>query len=322
MTLHPQKFCPTASGSAIHVERILVTGGAGFIGSHTVSLLLREEKQVIVLDNLSSGKLDNLPLNHPNLEFVEGDVLEYPLVEDLLKNCDAVLHLAAIASVPQSIEHPIYSFQVNTQGFLHVLQAVYKSKQPIRLVYASSAAVYGDAKELPCRDDQALAALPLSPYALQKLHAEDYAELYARLYGANSLGLRYFNVYGPGQDPNSSYSGVISRFIKAYNQDSELIIYGDGKQSRDFIHVSDVAIANLYALQSGYTGVLNIATGQSQSLLDLIAHIEAAGNKAAQLQFEPARTLDIYASYGTTELAEQQLGFRYSKSLAEGIRLK
>ena len=194
-------------------QHILVTGGAGFIGSHTVDLLLRQGKHVIVLDNLSSGKLENLNLQHPDLEFVEGDILEYPLIEDLLRGCDALLHLAAISSVQLSIDNPLYSFQVNTLGFLHVLQAIYKTKRPIRLVYASSAAVYGEVKELPCRDDTLLSGTLLSPYALQKRQDEEYAELYARLHAIQSLALRYFNVYGPRQDPHSPYSGVISRFF-------------------------------------------------------------------------------------------------------------
>lgn len=321
MTLHPQKYYPAASENAVNVQRILVTGGAGFIGSHTVSLLLRAEKQVVVLDNLSSGKLENLNLQDPNLEFIEGDVLEYPLLEDLLRGCDAVLHLAAIASVPQAMEHPIYSFQVNTQGFLHVLQAVHKAKRPIRLVYASSAAVYGDAQELPCRDDKPLLSNALSFYALQKIHAEDYARLYARLHGTQSLGLRYFNVYGPGQDPDSAYSGVISRFLHAYRNDAELTIFGDGKQSRDFIYVGDVALANLYALQKGCTGALNVATGEPHSLLNIIEFIEAAGKRSAKLRFEPARVFDILSSYGSIEMAKQQLGFHYSISLKEGMKL-
>ena len=138
------------------VQKILVTGGAGFIGSHTVDLLLEEGKEVVVLDNLSSGKLENLNLQDPNLEFIEGNVLEYPYLEELVRDCDAILHLAAIVSVPESIENPIFSFQVNTQGFLHALQAVYKAPRHIRLVHASSAAVYGNVTELPCRDDKPL----------------------------------------------------------------------------------------------------------------------------------------------------------------------
>lgn len=301
-------------------QRILVTGGAGFIGSHTVDFLLRQGNQIVVLDNLSSGKLENLNLKHPDLEFVEGDVLEYPLLADLLRDCDAVLHLAAISSVPKSIENPIYSFQVNTQGFLHVLQAVYKSKRNIRLVYASSAAVYGDLRELPCRDDVLLSGKPLSPYALQKIHNEEYADLYARLHGVESLALRYFNVYGPRQDPNSPYSGVISRFLDVYKNDAEFMIFGDGKQSRDFIYVSDVAMANWLALKGTYNGILNIATGERETLLETIKYMEEVGKKPAKLHFEKTRTGDIKSSYAATKLAEQHLGFKYAVTLKDGIR--
>lgn len=302
------------------IQRVLITGGAGFIGSHTVDLLLKQGKEVIVLDNLSSGKLENLDLRHPELEFIEGDVLEYPLIEDLLPSVDAVLHLAAIPSVPKSIENPIYTFQVNTQGLLHVLQAIHKAKRAIRLVYASSAAVYGDLRELPCQDELPLSSVPLSPYALQKIHDEDYAALYTRLHGVSGLGLRYFNVYGERQQPDSPYSGVISRFLHAYKTDAELIIFGDGNQSRDFIHVSEVAQANCQALQSDYVGVVNIATGTPQNLLDLVHCIELAGKKTAKLRFDPPRVGDILSSYAAIELAKQRLGFLSRIGLKEGIR--
>lgn len=301
------------------LHRVLVTGGAGFIGSHSVDLFLQEGLEVVVLDNLFTGKIENLNLRHPNLEFIEGDVLELPLLEDLLIDCDALLHLAAVASVQQTISDPIYSFQVNTQGFLHVLQAVYKAQRPIRLVYASSAAVYGNATTLPCRDDMPLAAKAPSPYALQKIHDEEYADLYANLHDVKSLALRYFNVYGPRQDPNSPYSGVVNRFLDAYKNDVPLTVYGDGHQSRDFIYVSDVARANLLALKSDYQGALNIATGEPQTLLQLISYIELAGGKPAKIHYEPERPGDIKASYGSTESAAAHLGFKYSIPLSDGI---
>lgn len=300
--------------------RILVTGGAGFIGSHTIDLLLQAGLQVVVLDNLSSGKLTNLPLQHPNLEFVEGDVLEFPLVVDLLTDCDAVLHLAAISSVPLTIENPIYSFQVNTQGFLHVLEAVRKAGRDIRLVYASSAAVYGEVDELPCRDDQMLRGKMLSPYALQKFDNELYATLYMRQHGIKSLGLRYFNVYGCRQDPASPYSGVISRFLAAYKSGSELSVFGDGLQSRDFISVKDIARANFLALQNNYNGWLNIATGKAETLLNMISYIEAAGQRKAQICFKEAREGDIRSSFASTALAKGCLGFEYSIPLMDGLK--
>ncbi len=300
-------------------NRILVTGGAGFIGSHTVASLLAQGCQVVVLDNLYSGKMTNLNMQDPNLEFIEGDVLEYLLVEELVNSCDAVLHLAAIASVPQSVELPIYTFQVNTQGFLHVLQAVYKAGRPIRLVYASSAAVYGNATELPCREDVSVSGMQLSPYALQKWETEEYAALYARLHGVQSLALRYFNVYGPGQNPNSPYSGVISKFLDTYPQGQKLTIFGDGSQDRDFIHVSDIVKANELALQSDYTGALNIATGEPQTLLQLVEYIGTAGGKPAELNFQPERSGDIKSSYAATKMAQVQIGFKASVSLKDGI---
>jgi UDP-glucose 4-epimerase len=300
-------------------QRVLITGGAGFIGSHTADLLLAQNVEVIVLDNLYSGKMENLQLRHSGLEFVEGDVLEYPLVEEMVANCDAVLHLAAIPSVPYSIDHPIYSLQVNTQGFLHVLEAVRLSGRPIRLVYASSAAVYGEAEQLPCNDAEPLSAQPLSPYALQKIQDEQYADLYRRLHGVNSLALRYFNVYGSRQDPQSPYSGVISRFMNAYQQDQGITIFGDGQQSRDFIAVADVAKANWLALCGEYGGVMNVATGQPETLLQMIEYIEKAGGKSLQKSFQPARQGDIRSSYATTALAEKQLDFRYATSLETGM---
>lgn len=301
------------------VNHVLITGGAGFIGSHCADYLLEQGVQVTILDNLSSGQLTNLNLRHPEITFIEGDVLEYPLLFDLIKRCDAVLHLAAMASVPLSIEHPVYSMQVNLQGFIHVLQAVRECNMPVRIVYASSASVYGDLKTLPCTEQSPLN--PLSPYALQKLNCEQYAEMYQRLFDIKSLGLRFFNVYGARQDPDSPYSGVISRFFDAYQHQKPLTIFGDGLQSRDFIHVSDVSRAIWLALQNEAAGVLNIATGVPQTLLNLIEYIEKAGGKPAERIFKPARRGDIRESYAATDLAEARLGFKAHTSLQEGIAL-
>lgn len=298
-------------------ERILVTGGAGFIGSHSADYLLQQGCQVVVLDNLSSGKLTHLDLTHPNLEFIEGDVLEYPLLVDILKGCDAVLHLAAIASVPVSIENPIYTMQVNMQGFLHVLQAAHENHQAMRIVYASSAAVYGNTANLPCHEDQS--ETPLSPYALQKMNCEQYAALFAALHGIESLGLRYFNVYGERQEPSSPYSGVISRFQDLYERDEELVIFGDGLQTRDFIHVSDVAQANWLALKSQQAGVVNIATGVPETLLALIDYIEAAGRRPVRRGLEAPRAGDIRESYAAVERAAEMLGFKAQVPLKQGI---
>ncbi|EKD54966.1 MAG: UDP-glucose 4-epimerase [uncultured bacterium] len=301
--------------------RILVTGGAGFIGSHTVDFLLEQELAVTVFDNFVSGRADYLNLSHPNLTLVTGDVLDYSQLSAEIKKADAVLHLAALPSVPKSIEDPVTSCAVNTQGFLHVLQAIRESKRAIRLVYASSAAVYGKVDTLPCRDDLPLLSEPLSPYALEKTNNERYADLYARLFGIKSIGLRYFNVYGERQDPNSPYSGVISKFIQCYQENKPITIFGDGEQSRDFIYVKDVAKANWLALQADYTGVLNIATGVPETLQNLIRYIEQTGQHPAKLQFEGARLGDIPHSYAKTTEADFFLGFCYTTALQEGIRL-
>lgn len=303
-----------------NIKRILITGGAGFIGAHTVDLLLQQNKEVLVLDNLFSGKLNRLHLEHPNIEFIEGDVLELPLLVELMETCDAVLHLAAIASVPYSISEPVYSMQVNTQGLVHVLEAARQIIRPIRIVFASSAAVYGDTKKLPAEDTIIINEPALSPYSLQKLQGEQYAELYARLYNIPSLALRYFNVYGAGQDPQSGYAGVISKFLLGYQQNQTVPIFGDGSQSRDFISVHDVAQANLLALESDIAGVVNIATGKDHTLLQLAQYIERAGKKPLTIDFAPERAGDIKASFGTTEKAIKLLNFKAKITLEAGIR--
>ena len=301
------------------MKRILITGGAGFIGSHTADFFLQQNTQVVVFDNFSSGKLTNLNVFHPHLRVVQGDILDYSLLQKEVSGCDAVLHLAALPSVPKSIEDPIQSLRVNTLGFLHVLQAIRDSGKSIRLAYASSAAVYGCVAQLPCSDEMPLPLVTLSPYALEKANNERYADLYARLFGIKSIGLRYFNVYGVRQDPLSPYSGVISKFIECYQKKQPITVFGDGEQSRDFIHVSDVARANWLAIESDYCGVLNIATGVPQTLLNLIHSIETAGNEKAALEFMPTRTGDILKSYASIEKAEHDLQFRYQVSLQEGI---
>lgn len=303
------------------MKRVLVTGGAGFIGSHTVDLLLEKGIEVVAFDNLTTGKLPNLNLFHGHLRFVQGDVLDYPLLRAELGRCDAVIHLAAVASVPATIEDPIQSLKVNSLGFLNVLQAIREISHPIRLVYASSAAVYGDAKQLPCSDEALLTGSALSPYALQKADNERYAELYGRLFGIKSLGLRYFNVYGLRQDPKSPYSGVISKFIECYTKNEPITIFGNGEQSRDFIHVSDVARANILALESQYEGALNIATGKPETLNNLVHYIEKVGKRPLISNHAKERVGDIARSYGKVDKAKVALQFEAGVSLEQGIRL-
>jgi len=305
------------------MKYILITGGAGFIGSHTVDFFLQQDIQIVVFDNLATGKITNLNLFHPNLRFVQADILDYKILAAEIAKCDAVLHLAALPSVQQSIENPIESLQINTQGFLHVLQAIreaqQKNKKTIRLIYASSAAVYGAEAPLPCSDEIPLPLNVLSPYALEKANNERYAALYATLFGIKSIGLRYFNVYGTRQIPSSPYSGVISKFIANYQKKEPILIFGDGTQSRDFIHVSDIAKANWLAVQSDYCGALNIATGVPETLINLISYIEKAGGYSAGTQFSAPRVGDISISYASTTQSEKALPFRYTTKLADGI---
>lgn len=304
----------------IQLQRILVTGGAGFIGSHTVQLLLQQQKEVIVLDNLSSGNLSHLDLSNPLLEFIEGDVLEFPLLEEIMEKCDAVLHLAAIASVPLSFEDPVYTMQVNTQGVLHVLQAARKIARPIRIVWASSASVYGDGLPLPLQDQLQLNVAATSPYALQKRQAEQAAELFGRLFNIPSLALRYFNVYGDRQTVHSSYSGVITRFMHAYSHNQPLTIYGDGHQSRDFIAVQDVARANVLALHHDVAGVINIGTGLAHDLLTLVQLIEQTGGKKAQIEYQPMRPGDIQFSFAAVKKAKELIDFNAEITFEAGIK--
>lgn len=301
------------------IKRILVTGGAGFIGSHTVDLLLEQGLEVVVIDNLSTGKLTHLNLFHPALSFVQADVRDEAVLQREVARCDAVLHLAALPSVPRSIEDPIQSLRINVEAFVCVMQAIRHRHSPIRLVYASSASVYGNSKELPCSDEIPLFSDPLSPYALEKATNERYAALADTLFGLKSVGLRYFNVYGDRQDPNSPYSGVISRFIEHYKKNEPITIFGDGQQSRDFIHVSDVARANCLALQSNESGVFNIATGMPETLLNMLDYLEKAGGRKAKRVFLDKRKGDIARSYAKVSLAKEKLQFEASQCLSEGI---
>lgn len=301
------------------MKKILVTGGAGFIGSHSVDLLLSNGYEVCVYDNLSTGKKTNLDLKNSKLSFIEADILDTKKLSPGIASCDGVLHLAALASVPQSIQDPLNSLEVNVKGFLNLLQCIRLLQKNIRLVYASSAAVYGEEKHLPCSDDSSPSENILSPYALEKASDERYAKLFSQLFSIPSLGLRYFNVYGERQDPASPYSGVISKFLSAYQANKTITIYGDGKQSRDFINVKDVARANVLALEKNYCGILNIATGKPETLMDLLSYIEKTGNHSVKYQFAEARTGDIRESYASIENAKKHLEFGAKIPLDEGI---
>jgi len=219
--------------------KFLVTGGAGFIGSNIVEELLNRGCTVRVLDNFSTGKRENLKQFNKDIELIEGDIRSYHIVQQAVKGIDVILHQAALPSVPRSIKDPITSNEVNVVGTLNILEAA-KENGVKRVVYASSSSVYGDNPELP--KHEGMMPNPLSPYAVSKLAGEKYCNIYSRLYGIETVTLRYFNVFGPKQDPNSQYSAVIPLFIKAIMNDKQPIIFGDGTQSRDFTHVANVVI--------------------------------------------------------------------------------
>lgn len=268
---------------------VLVTGGAGFIGSHSVDALLADGAQVRVLDNFSTGKAGNLP-NHPQLEVIRGDIRDASAVAVAMQGVSHVLHLAAQVSVPASVADPVTSSQHNIQGFLNVFDSA-RLTGVQRFVYASSAAVYGAPEQLPLSETSPVA--PLSPYGLEKSINDQYAALYRALFQASSLGQRYFNVYGPRQDPSSCYAGVISKFAAALRKGDALRVFGDGGQTRDFIFVKDVAQLNLRALKSPLEGVCNIATGRSVTLLELIATLAECAGRTPTIRHEPPAPGDI-----------------------------
>ena len=268
---------------------VLVTGGAGFIGSHSVERLLEADIPVRVLDNFSSGSRQNLP-THAQLEIQEGNIQDEDAVQKAMDGITHVLHLAAQVSVQASIEHPSHSCSANVLGFVNVLQAA-RSFRVRRMVYASSAAVYGQPKRLPL--SEADDCLPLSPYGLEKHINDQYAELFTRQFELSLLGLRYFNVYGPRQDATSPYAGVISKFMSMIEREQPLSVYGDGTQTRDFIFVKDVAHANMCALLSSMSGICNVATGKSISLLQMIEVLSYCVGKPLEVVHQGAQSGDI-----------------------------
>lgn len=299
-------------------REILVTGGAGFIGSHTVDRLLEQNYQVRVLDNLSSGSLEHLPVDHPALEFVEGDIRDAALLASAMQGVEACLHLAAQVSVSYSMREPKASAENNIIGFVNVLEAA-REAGVRRMVYASSAAIYGDPKCLPVSEQDNPA--PISPYGLEKYIDEQYAGLYQSLHGIRCLGLRYFNTYGPRQDPESEYAGVISIFAQRIREQIDPIVFGDGRQTRDFIYVGDVADANVAALNGGMTGVCNVASGEAITLLALIDTLaEITGNPVSP-RFEPARSGDIHDSCACVMRMREELGASALTPLTEGLRV-
>ena len=299
------------------MNTVLVTGGAGFIGSHTVDLLLENGFHVRVLDNFSNGSINNLPTQHANLDIIEGDITRAADVHVAMAEVDQCIHLAAQVSVVSSVEDAAFSAQQNILGFINIIEAVRKNNIS-RLVYASSAAAYGNPAELPLREQSAL--VPESPYGLEKKVNEQYAELFGQLHNMSACGLRYFNVYGPRQDPKSPYAGVIALFVERIKNKLPLTIFGDGLQTRDFIFVHDVARTNFAALQKDYNGVCNVATGKTVTLLQLIEVLEDLCGWKAEKNFDAPREGDIMHSAAAVERLNKELGFTAEVDLRTGLK--
>ena len=295
---------------------VLVTGGAGFIGSHTVEALLDSGAWVRVFDNLSTGKRDNLP-SHPRLELQVGDIRNPQEVNAAMQGITHVLHLAAQVSVQASVEDPPTSCTQNIYGFVNVLHAACQNKVQ-RFVYASSAAVYGVPEQVPLSEESRLA--PISPYGLEKYVNEQYAALFKSLYGFQSMGLRYFNVFGPRQDPKSPYAGVISKFIERISENKPLIVFGDGLQTRDFIYVKDIAQTNRVALEGTGIGVCNVATGTTWTLLQVIASLSSCVNSTLEVEHKDPRGGDILHSAAYNKRLREVLGYTPQATLEDGLK--
>jgi UDP-glucose 4-epimerase len=298
--------------------KALVTGGAGFIGSHIVDRLLSDGHEVVVLDDFSTGHRHNLQDND-KLEIVEGDISNVDTVNECMKGIDWVFHKAAVASVPKTVNDPVGSSKVNYQGTLNLLEAA-RHNNVKRLVFASSAALYGDEPTLP--KVETMCPVTLSPYAVDKMASEYACGMYTKLYGLETVCLRYFNVYGPRQDPSSPYSGVISIFTNKLSNNQTPTIFGDGEQTRDFVFVSDVVEANMRAVQTdqGVGEFYNIATGKMITLNDLLkALCELYGTEFA-VEYADPREGDIRESYADPSKANTNLSWCSSVELRVGLK--
>jgi UDP-glucose 4-epimerase len=297
--------------------RVLVTGGAGFIGHHLVRRLLAEEHEVRVLDNFATGRrerLEELPV-----EIVEGDLRSYERAHTAVRGSDVVMHLGALPSVPRSVQDPLTTSAVNVDGTLNVLLAS-RDEGVRRVVFASSSSVYGANPALPkTESDQ---PLPVSPYGVSKLAAEHFCRAFSAVYGIETVSLRLFNVFGPGQDPLSQYAAVIPRFIAALAAGSAPVIYGDGQQTRDFTFVADVVESFLTAAESAEASgeVLNVCAGAETSLLQVLEVVAELIGSFEEPRFEPARAGEVRRSYGDAARAGDVLGWSTKWSLRDGLR--
>lgn len=302
------------------MSRYLVTGGAGFIGSHIVRALVRQGQRVRVLDNFATGRRANLTGLESEIELAEGDIRDLDAVRRAVAGVDCVVHQAALPSVARSLQDPLTTHQSNATGTLQVLIAA-RDAGVRRVVYASSSSVYGDTPKLPKVED--MTPQPLSPYAVSKLAGEKYCAVFTRLYDLETVCLRYFNVFGPRQDPTSEYAAVVPRFITAMLRGERPTIYGDGTQSRDFTFVDNAVYATLLAAQApGVAGqCFNTACGRRYTLLELVAVLNAILGTRLEPRFTDPRPGDVKHSLADISKAQRGLGYSPQVSLEEGLRL-
>jgi len=305
-------------------KRFLVTGGAGFIGSHVLNFLSESKAlHVKVLDNLSTGYHSNIQhcLRLPNFQWIEGDITDEQICLAACRDVDVVIHLAALGSVPRSIANPLASHAANSTGFLNVLWAA-KENKVSKVVYASSSSVYGDQMDLPKREGRE--GSPLSPYAFTKQSNEAYAKLFSELYGLQTIGLRFFNVFGPRQNKLGPYAAFIPLALDALLAGTALTIFGDGKQSRDFTYVANSVWAVRGAVEAGEEAsgkAYNVACGDSTSLLDVVAMLEEVGGKKIEVKFAAPRQGDIKDSLADISKAKNYLAFDSIADLKSGLKM-
>jgi UDP-glucose 4-epimerase len=300
----------------------LVTGGAGFIGSHVAERLLRDGARVRILDNFSTGRRENLDFAKnagAALEVIEGDLRDLAAVERAVRGVDVIYHQAAMRSVPRSVDDPLGANDNNVNGTLHVLEAARRHGVK-RVVYASSSSVYGDNPELPKREDQTM--MPISPYAVSKAAGEHYARVWTKLYGVETVGLRYFNVFGPRQDPKSEYAAVLPRFILWGLRGEPLEVHGDGTQSRDFTYIDNVVEANILAGQAPDASgeAFNVGCGDRTSLLEVIAMLESIVGTKLERRHSPSRGGDVPHTMADVSKAKRLMGYTPLVGFAEGFR--